>query len=222
VIEVVLGKIRQAISFKKRNLITVTNSDSVISDEFRKIRTNIQFLSEGKESQAYLMTALGMREGTSTITANLAVMMAQQKEKTLLIDANIRDPAIHHLFEHANQVGLVDVLLEKATIQQAIRPTEIGDLDVMTSGLTSANPTELLGSEKMTDLLKAVKENYHTVLIDSPTLLKTTEARVLATQCDGVILILNRGKTRLDKTVEARKTLEFAQAKLVGTILNDK
>src|SRR5690625_5836588 len=95
------------------------------------------------------MTALGMREGTSTITANLAVMMAQQKEKTLLIDANIRDPAIHHLFEHANQVGLVDVLLEKATIQQAIRPTEIGDLDVMTSGLTSANPTELLGSEKI-------------------------------------------------------------------------
>jgi len=222
VIEVILEKIQQALSFKKKNLITVTNSDSVLSDEFRKIQTNIQFLSEGKENQVYLMTAPGRREGTSTITANSAVMMAEQKGKTLLIDANLRDPAIHRMFELMNQVGLADVLVGNATIKQAIQPTEISNLDVITSGLASANPTELLGSEKMADLLKSVKDNYNMVLIDAPTLLKTTETRMLATRCDGVILILNRGKTGIDKTVEARKTLEFAQAKLVGTILNDK
>lgn len=218
----VLKKVQQAIAFKKRNLITLTNSDSVVSDEFRTIRTNIQFLSEEKGSQVYLMTSLGRREGTSTMTANLAVIMAQQKEKVLIIDANLREPAVHRIFEVPNQAGLAEVLLEKATIKQAIRPTGIGELDVLTSGLTSANPTELFGREKIRNLLKAVKENYSMVLIDSPTLLKTTETRVLANQCDGVILILNRGKTGSEKTVEARKTLEFAQAKLVGTILNDK
>src|SRR5690625_8051372 len=106
----ILEKIQHALYFKKKNIISITNSDSELSYECRKKLTYIQFLSEGKENQVYLMTAPGRREGTSTITANSAVMMAEQKGKTLLIDANLRDPAIHRMFELMNQVGLADVL----------------------------------------------------------------------------------------------------------------
>lgn len=219
-----LNKRRQKSNLKKRHLITYSNADSIISDQFRTIRTNIKFLKGEKQYRVFLITSPGRGEGKSTTTANLAVSMAQQKEKVLLIDANLREPTIHTIFKVSNEVGLTNVLTGKAMLNDVIDQTGIGKLAVMTSGqmLNNRNPAELMGSDVMTNILNDVSQTYDIVLIDSPTVLRSTETRVLANQCDGVVLVLNRGKTVLEKAEEARKVLELSQATLVGAIINEK
>ncbi|MEC5424019.1 CpsD/CapB family tyrosine-protein kinase [Virgibacillus sp. C22-A2] len=217
-----LNKRSKADSVKKRHLITHSSADSIISDQFRTIRTNIKFLSEEKRKRTFLVTSPGIGEGKSTTTANLAVSVAQQKDKVLLVDTNLREPIIHRIFKISNEVGLTDILTEKATFDEAIHKTGIGKLDILTSGSAVSSPAEVLGNEIMAKLLNGVKTAYDMVLIDSPTILKSTETRLLANQCDGVILVVNRGKTILEKAVEARKILKLSRSDLVGVIINEK
>ncbi len=204
------------------SLITYLNSDSKISEEFRTIRTNIKFLAGKKEKKVILITSPGRAEGKSMITANLAVSIAQQREKVLLIDANLRNPVIHNMFAIRNRIGLSDLLTNKATFYEAVYQTDIGRLDILTSGTTKLNPTELLEGTRMTDLLKKADGYYSMILIDSPSIIKSTETRVLANQCDGVILVVNRKRTKLAKIAESRKLLELVDATLIGSIINEK
>ncbi|PAV31561.1 tyrosine protein kinase [Virgibacillus profundi] len=218
-----LNKKSHGHALKKRHLVTYSNPDSIISDQFRTIRTNITFLTAENQNKVILVTSPGKREGKSTTTANLAVSMAGQKERVLLIDASIREPAIHRIFKVQNETGLTDVLTYKATLEEVICKPGIGKLDILPSGSTSShNPAELLGSDTMENLLTEVTKEYDIVLIDSPTVLKSTETRVLANQCDGVVLVVSRGKTSIEKAVEARKILALSKSKLVGTIMNEK
>ncbi|MGJ9459058.1 CpsD/CapB family tyrosine-protein kinase [Oceanobacillus sp. CF4.6] len=207
---------------KKIHLATYSNADSVISDQFRTIRTNLKFLMEEKKNRVFLITSPGVSEGKSTTVANLAVSIAQQKEKVLLIDANLRDPIIDRIFKIQNIIGLTDVLNGVTTLKQAISRTDIGKLDILTSGSEVSNPTEILGSRDMETILNDVSTMYDIVLIDSPTILKSTETRVLANQCDGAVLVLNRGKTEMEKAVETKRVLDLAHANLLGVILNEK
>jgi capsular exopolysaccharide synthesis family protein len=206
---------------EKRNLVTYTNPDSIISEHFRTIRTNINFLSEKRKSKIFLLTSPRKGEGKSTTTANLAVTMAQQKERVLVIDANLREPRLHSIFKIENNIGLTNVLTNKAIFEDAVYKTEIGELEILTSGSTSFNPAELLGNNMMKDLLNKISDCYDIVLIDSPSVLKSTETRVLANQCDGVVLVLSKGVTPLEEVEEAKKVIEFAHARLVGAILNE-
>src|SRR5690625_388829 len=206
----------------KKKLITFSSSDSVTSDQFRMIRTNIKFLPGEKDNKIFLITSPSNKEGKSTTVANLAVSMAQQNEKILLIDANLKNSAIHHIFDIPSQIGLADILMNKKRFDEVVYPTGIGELDILVSGTTLSNPTELLGNETMTYLLNLVTRMYSVILIDAPSILKTTETHILANQCDGVILVLRRGKTKLDKVIEARRTLELAHGNLVGSIINAK
>ncbi|MEN1970017.1 CpsD/CapB family tyrosine-protein kinase [Lentibacillus sp. N15] len=221
---------RQLISKRKRqratsikgHLVTYSNPDSVVSDEFRAIRTNINFLTEERRNRTFIITSPEIGEGKSTITANLAVSMAQQKERILLIDANLRGPVIHDIFKIPNEVGLTDILSGKVHMESAVQKASIRHLEVLTSGAITANPAEILGNVYMNDLLTSVAATYDVVLIDSPPVLTSTETRVLANQCDGVIIVLKRGKTELEKTTEASRVLKLARAKLVGSIMNEK
>ncbi|WP_223805961.1 CpsD/CapB family tyrosine-protein kinase [Ornithinibacillus gellani] len=206
----------------KSYLVTYSCADSKISDQFRKVRTNMKFLPIESTNRIYLFTSPGKSEGKSTIIANLAVSLAQQKEKILLIDANLRNPSIHEIFRLPNHTGLTDLILQKQVAEKVIYKTEIGKLDVLTSGSTNDNPAELIGHHRVATILQAAKKLYDMILIDAPNILETTETRILANQSDGVILVLNRGKTDLEKTVEAKRTLELAHAKLVGTIINER
>lgn len=204
----------------KSNLITYSHSDSKIADQFRTIRTNIKFLPGERKNRVFLITSPGKGEGKSTVASNLAVSIAQQNEKVLLIDTNVREPVIQDVFHISNQKGLTDVLTNKATFNEVVYTTGIGQLDVLTSGSTLLNPSELLGNEAMTTLLEASVEEYHVVLIDSPNVLNATETRVLANQCDGVILVIQHGKTELEDISESHRILELAHATLVGAIIN--
>lgn len=206
---------------QKRNLIVFSNPDSIISEQFRTLRTNIHFLTGGEKS-ILLVTSPSSGEGKSTSIANLAVSMAQQKEKVLLIDANLRDPDIHFIFKIPNTVGLTDVLTGKVEFEEAVFETEIGKLAVLPSGYIAANPAELLGSEAMQDLLNDVLEKYDVILIDSPPVLEVTDTKLLANKSNGVILVISQGKTGIEKASEAKKALEFAKANIYGVILNEK
>lgn len=212
----------QVATLKKRNLITFSNPDSIISDQFRTIRTNIQFLTEGMKNRKFLITSTGKGEGKSTISANLAVSMAQQQKKILLIDANLRDAIIHSIFKLPNDIGLTNVLTKQVSPVDAVKQTEFGNLDILTSGTTSFNPLELLSNEIVKEMLDTLVKSYDIILIDSSSVLDFTESRVLANQCDGVVFVVNRGKTEIEKINEAKRVLELAHGKLVGVIMNEK
>ncbi|MCA1010099.1 CpsD/CapB family tyrosine-protein kinase [Halobacillus halophilus] len=216
----ILSKIRQA--KKRRNLITYTNPDSVVSDQFRTIRTNMKFLTDNRNSHNFLLTSPNNQEGTSTTGANLAVSMAFLRDKILLIDANLRSPYQHVIFKTDNEIGLNNIIAGQTTFKQAVYKTGIGNLDLLTSGSSMMNPTEVISDEKMVELLKEVSSTYDIVLVDSPSVLQSTETRVLAHHCDGVVLIINKGKTDLQKAAEAKSILDLAHADIVGAILNDR
>ncbi|ESU32070.1 hypothetical protein G3A_13115 [Bacillus sp. 17376] len=214
------SKRRAAAARQKRNLIVYSNPDSIIAEQFRTLRTNVQFLNGGKKS-TLLLTSPSSSEGKSTAAANLAVSMAQQKESVLLVDANLRDPHIHFIFKIPNDKGLADVLTGQAELKDAAYQTEIGNLAILTSGQLDSNPAELLGSEAMEKLFQKALENYDVILIDSPPVLEVTDTKLLANKSDGVILVIGEGKTAIEKATEAKKALEFAKAKIYGVILNE-
>lgn len=207
---------------KKRNLVCFTNPESRIAEEFRTIRTNLQIMMKGQKGQTILFTSSNKSEGKSTSIANLAVSIAQNNKNVLLIDANLRDPNIHTIFKFKNTDGLSSVLRGELDFSEAVRFTGIKGLDVLTSGEVPFNPSEMLGTKKMEDLIKFSINNYDVVLIDTAPILESAETRILAGVCDGVVLVINKGKTLLEKTKESKKVLDFAKANLVGVILNDR
>lgn len=218
--QLVINKRKASMSTQKRTIVTFSNPDSMISEEFRMIHANIKFSMAEQKSRTFLITSPNDREGKSTTAVNLAVSIAQQKEKVLLIDGNLRNPAVHSFFKIANADGLTDVLIGKTVFEEAIYHTEIGRLDVLTSGHIPINPVELLGSNSMHDLLQNAQRLYDVILIDSSAVLDVTDTKLLANQCDGVVLVVNNGRTRFEQAIEAKKVLEFAKARLVGVVMN--
>ncbi|SHR98654.1 lipopolysaccharide biosynthesis [Mycobacteroides abscessus subsp. abscessus] len=216
----VFSRRKELTKIKKRNLITYSNPESIISEQFRTIRTNIHFLNEDEKNNLLVVSSPGQSEGKSTIIANTAISIAQQKEKVLLIDGNLRNPAIHQLFKVTNEVGLTDVLSEKTPLCEAITKCNINNLDLLTSGPIPMDPAELLESDKMKELLSHIKPLYDLILVDSPSVLEVTDTKVLANLCDGVILVVQKAKTKLEAAQESKKVLEFAKAPLVGVIVN--
>ncbi|WEZ07322.1 CpsD/CapB family tyrosine-protein kinase [Priestia flexa] len=216
-----LSKKRQSSAFKKQSLIAYSNPNSLISDQFRTIRTNIQFLMKEKKNYLLLITSAEQGTGKSMIAANLATSIAQ-KQRVLLIDANLRSPFIHTIFKLSNKVGLTDVLERTADLVEAIYQPAIGQLEILTSGKPSYNPAELLGSDTMIRLMQIIVNRYDVVIIDSPSVLDFTETRLMANRCHGVVLVLKQGKIKPQQLIEAKNILDLAHAKLVGTIINEK
>lgn len=185
------------------------------------IQANIKFSFPDKKNRALLITSPSKGEGKTKAAANLAISMAQQKEKVLLIDANLRNPSLHSIFNIENTIGLSDILLGRAAFYEAIHHTEIGRLDIVPSGSVQTNPVELLSSSLMSEILKTSLKTYDFILIDSNAVLELTDTKLLANQCDGVVLIIQNGKTPASKAIEAKKVLEFVKARLLGVIVNE-
>ncbi|KMY51050.1 CpsD/CapB family tyrosine-protein kinase [Peribacillus loiseleuriae] len=213
---------KKPVSDSKRKLIAKFNPKSAISEQYRTIRTNIQFSSVDKDIRSIVVTSSSPSEGKSTTVANLAVVFAQQGKNVLLIDGDMRKPTVHYTFNDANTIGLTNVLTKQKELVDAIITTDEKNLFVLTSGPVPPNPAELLASNAMKDLMETAKEQFDIVLFDSPPVLAVTDAQILANFCDGTILVVSSGKTESEAALKSKELLLAANANLLGAVLNNK
>jgi len=215
---------KSAASIRKaeRRLIAVDNPKSPISEQYRTIRTNIQFSVIDTPLRSLIVTSTGPGEGKSTTVANLAVVFAQQGKKTLLIDADLRKPTVHYTFRLNNYAGLTSVLTNASPLSTALQDTSVENLTVLTAGPIPPNPAELLSSKAMAQCLEQLYETFDLVIFDTPPVLAVTDAQILANQCDGTVLVIESGNTEIEAAAKAKELLAAANAKLLGVVLNKR
>ena len=206
----------------KRSLITIKDSKSPISEQYKTIRTNIQFSSVDKEFKTIVVTSTGPGEGKSTTIANLAVVFAQQGKKVLLIDSDLRKPTVHYTFNLTNTFGLTNVLTRQAELVNVVKESMEKNLYILTSGPVPPNPAELLGSKAMEQVIKEAEEEYDMIFFDAPPLLAVTDGQILASKCDGTILVVSSGRTETEQVVKAKELLDSANSHIIGVVLNNK
>jgi len=205
----------------KRQIITLTNPRSPISESYRALRTNIEFSSIDEKLQVLMVSSAGPGEGKSTTITNLAVTFAQSEKKVVLIDADLRKPTAHHTFSISNRYGLSSIISQQCSLEEGIQITDIPNLDVITSGAIPPNPAEMMGSKRMTATIEQLRQMYDIVLIDTPPLLAVTDAQIVSTKSDGVILVVDQGKVKRDIASKAVKNLESVNARILGVVLNN-
>lgn len=208
-------------SRNKRQLITLANARSPVSESYRALRTNIDFSSIDENLQVIMVSSAGPGEGKSTTIANLAVAYAQTDRKTLLIDADLRKPTAHHTFSVSNRWGLSSVISKQCTIEEVVQALEIPNLSIITSGVIPPNPAEMLGSNRMTAIIQHLKSIYDIILIDTPPLLAVTDAQIVASKCDGAILVVDQGRVKRDIGKKAIQNLQAVNARILGVVLNN-
>lgn len=201
-----------------RKLITKYNPKSPISEQYRTIRTNLQFASIDQQLRTIMVTSSTPGDGKSTTVANLAIVMAQQGNKVLLIDADLRKPTTHYTFRCPNTQGLTSVLTKQSTLEESVYRSDVENLFIIPSGPIPPNPSELLSSKSMELLLESAQVPYDIVLIDTPPVLAVTDAQVLAKNCDGSVLVVSSGKTEVESAVKAKDLLEKTGTKILGVI----
>jgi protein-tyrosine kinase len=215
-------KKKKFLNSNERNLIAYFSPRAAISEQYRTIRTNIQFSSIDESIQSILVTSSGPEEGKSTTVANLAVVFAQTGKKVLLIDADLRKPTVHYTFQLDNLYGLTNVLTKQKALTDAVNETKVENLFVLSSGPIPPNPAELLGSKAMDELLAMSLQEFDIVIFDTPPVLAVTDAQILANKCDGTILVVNSGKTEIEPAVKSKELLLSSKGKLLGVVLNQK
>ena len=204
-----------------RHLIAKLNPKSPISEQYRTLRTNIQFSGVDKKIKSLLITSSEAGAGKSMTAANLAIVYAQQGLKTLLIDADLRKPTVHYTFRLDNLNGLSNALIEGASFETIAQANEIENLDVIPSGPVPPNPSELLSSNQFKKILAEAYEKYDMIIVDSPPMLAVTDAQILATLVDGTVIVARSGMTEIDELKEAVGLIKNVQGNLLGTVLND-
>jgi capsular exopolysaccharide synthesis family protein len=215
-------KLKKQMVNTKRKLITKTDPKSPISEQYKTIRTNINFSSVDQKMRSVMITSTSPGEGKSTTSANMAVVFAQEGKKVLLVDADLRKPTAHYTFNVNNTFGFTSVLTRQKELEDAVNQTNVENLDLLTCGPIPPNPAELLSSRAMSRFLTSVYEEYDMVIFDTPPVLAVTDAQVLANQCDGTILVVSSGTTEVDKATKAKELLDSAKAKLLGVVLNNR
>lgn len=211
-----------SMSGKISELITVSEPRSPISEAYRTLRTNLDFASLDQALKTLAVTSAGVGEGKSTTLANLAVVSAQAGRNVILVDADLRRPTLHQVFGLGNDVGLTSLMMdEEALASPPVQETGIEGLTVLTSGPLPPNPADLMGSRRMEGVIATLAERAEQVLFDTPPVVAVTDAAVLATKVDGVLLVISAGKTRREYARSAVQRLEQINARLVGTVLTN-
>jgi tyrosine-protein kinase Etk/Wzc len=205
----------------RRVLITRFEPRSPISEAYRTIRTNLQYVQPDKACRAMLFTSPLPEEGKSTTLANISIAFAQLGMKTLIVDSDLRRPVQHRIFGVERTPGLTGVLVDNVSLDDAICPTHHENLRILPSGPIPPNPSELLGSEKMNQVLAMLRDKFELILFDSPPILAVTDAAVLGGKLDGVVFVVRFEKTDRRAAQEAKKLLLNARARLLGVVLND-
>jgi len=207
---------------KQPNLITLTDPRAPAAEAYRTLRTNLYFSSLDRALETLLVTSAAPGDGKSTTLGNLAVTMAQGEKRTILVDADLRRPALHKLFGVSNSQGLTTMVVdESALAEPPLVETGVENLWLLPSGPLPPNPAEILGSRRLEDIIAALKTRADVILFDAPPVVAVTDAVVLGTKVDGVLLVFSAGKTRREHALRAKEMLERVQVRLVGAVLNN-
>ena len=218
----VLGTIVSFNSSNGEELITVKQPRSPVSEAFRSLRTNLQFTSVDTPLRTILVTSPSPSDGKTMIVANLACVIAQSDRNVVVLDADLRHPRVHKIFQLTNRVGLTDQFIRiQDNFDGSLKSTEIANLHVITSGSLPPNPSELLGSGRMSEILHQLSSQFDSVIVDTPPVLAVTDALVLATRVDGVLLVVKPSKSKRAALKLAIEQLQHVKANLLGIIVND-
>lgn len=200
--------------------LLTASSTFAVKEAYNSIRTNLLFTQQGEKCPIFVITSPTANNGKTINSANLAINFAQMGKKTLVIDADMRNPSLHKLFSLSSRNGLSEILAG-LTDNITVTKTDIENLSVLTSGKIPPNPTELLSSPRMDKLLDFVKEHYDCVFIDTPPINIVTDATVFAQKATGYILIVKTDTTNIPELKTTVSTLQGINANILGFILND-
>ncbi len=203
-------------------LIAMSKPRMPVSEAFRSLRTNLQFSGIETPLKTFLVTSASPSDGKSSVAANLATVIAQSDKDVVIVDCDMRRPTMHKLFKLSNRLGLSDYFIRTPDkMTGVVKKTAVNGLNLITSGSLPPNPSELLGSNKMQDVIKLLGKHFDTVILDSPPLLAVTDALILAKGVDGVILVIDPKKTKRGAIQQAVEQLQRLDARLLGIVLNN-
>lgn len=203
------------------SLITLVDPSSPVSEQYRTIRTNLQFASSAdRRLQTIVITSSGPGEGKSTTAANLAVVFAKSGQRVLLVDADMRKPTVYKTFQLNNHSGLSTVLSTGTSIREVAQETSIDNLSVLTSGPKPPNPSELLGSVRMDQVITEAKNLYDIVIFDMPPVVAVTDAQIMSSKVDGTLLVIRENVTKKEDATKAKELLSLVQARMLGVVYN--
>ncbi len=201
-------------------LITYHDPRSPVSEAFRTLRTNLDFVSPGAPLKSILVSSPGPGEGKSSIAANLAIAMAHANKRVILVDADLRKPTQHKLFSLPNRVGLTSLLVKNANqdIQQEVA---VPGLSVITSGPIPPNPSELLASDVMDAVKHSLASKADIVIYDAPPIAVVTDAIILGSKLNGTLMVVRLGVTSREATKRAKELLKTSRSRVLGIVVND-
>jgi capsular exopolysaccharide synthesis family protein len=203
------------------HLISFYRPTSPIAESYRHLRTNVQRLQADKPVRCIILTSANAGDGKTTTVCNLAISLAQDEKNVLLVNADLRNPMIHHMFGLNNEKGLASLLSGTATFDEVLQRRVLENLDIIASRELPGNPSELLGSKKMKEFIGLMKEQYDFVLFDTPPLLAVTDATVLATEMDAVLIVASAGITKATALRSVAEFLLDIGVNRLGVILNN-
>ncbi len=207
---------------RQQNLVTILNPNSTVSEVYRVIRANLDFMGVDEPIRSMVVTSSMPGEGKTVTGANFAIVNAQAGRRTIIVDADLRKPMMHRVFQLSNQTGVTSVLIKQSELTSAIQHTKVENLDVLTSGALPPNPAEVVGSKAMKELIKQLTEMYDLVIVDSPPVLSVADARLLGQEVNGVLFVVSAHQVSKVALKKAKESLDLVGVKIIGTILNKK
>lgn len=206
---------------RSKNLITLNNPTSHVSEAYKMFRTNLHYINVDNKTQVILFTSATAGEGKTTTACNTAITFAQDGKKVLLVECDLRRARVHKLMGLPQMPGLTNIIADKIPLSNVVwNIEELTNLDVLTCGPFPPSPAELLGSHVLQDLIEKARTEYDKIIIDSPPILHVTDANILLRLVDGVILVVGANKTKKESFKRAVKSLDKLNANILGVVLN--
>ena len=192
---------------------------SIDAEAYRSSRSNIEYSSFDDEYRVIVVTSSVPGEGKSTTSGNLAIALAQSGNSVLLVDCDMRKPSIHKMFKISNAAGTAELLLRKKLFEEVANNYN-ENLTIITAGKIPPNPSEMLASRAMTAFIKEMKDEFKYIILDTPPLQAVTDAQVLSTKADGVLLVVKAGSTKKELVLNSVDLIKKVHGKVIGTVLN--